>query len=104
MGHPDRQKVYRRVSGLGAGITSKRRVRAPQRPQVRFCFDYPDPEVKAIRESMGFSQARFARTFGVSKRTVENWEQGRRCPTGAARTLLRLVEADPGYARRILNA
>ncbi|MFC1376869.1 MAG: helix-turn-helix domain-containing protein [gamma proteobacterium symbiont of Ctena orbiculata] len=67
-------------------------------------FDYPDPEVKAIRESMGYSQARFARTFGVSKRTVENWEQGRRCPTGAARTLLRLVEADPGYARRILNA
>ncbi|MEW8614453.1 MAG: NadS family protein [Candidatus Thiodiazotropha sp.] len=67
-------------------------------------FDYPDPEVKAIRESMGYSQARFARTFGVSKRTVENWEQGRRCPTGAARTLLRLVEADPVYARRILNA
>lgn len=67
-------------------------------------FDYPDPEVKAIRESMGYSQARFARTFGVSKRTVENWEQGRRRPTGAARTLLRLVEADPVYARRILNA
>ncbi|MBT3093696.1 MAG: helix-turn-helix domain-containing protein [Candidatus Thiodiazotropha sp. (ex Lucina pensylvanica)] len=67
-------------------------------------FYYPDPEVKAIRESMGFSQARFARTFGVSKRTVENWEQGRRRLTGAARTLLRLVEADPGYARRILNA
>ncbi|MFC1320444.1 MAG: helix-turn-helix domain-containing protein [gamma proteobacterium symbiont of Ctena orbiculata] len=67
-------------------------------------FDYPDPEVKAIRESMGYSQARFARTFGVSKRTVENWEQGRRRPTGAARTLLRFVEADPVYARRILNA
>ncbi|MEW8388891.1 MAG: NadS family protein [Candidatus Thiodiazotropha sp.] len=67
-------------------------------------FDYPDPEVKAIRESMGYSQARFAITFGVSKRTVENWEQGRRRPTGAARALLRLVEANPGYARRILNA
>ncbi|MEW8626585.1 MAG: hypothetical protein AB2551_12590 [Candidatus Thiodiazotropha sp.] len=35
-------------------------------------FDYPDPEVKAIRERMGGSQEKFAILLGVSKRTVEN--------------------------------
>ncbi|MET0038004.1 MAG: NadS family protein [Candidatus Thiodiazotropha lotti] len=67
-------------------------------------FDYPDPEVKAIREKIGVSQEKFAILLGVSKRTVENWEQGRRQPTGAARSLLRIVEADPEHALRALNA
>jgi len=60
-------------------------------------FDFPDPEVKSIRDSMGMSQDRFAALLGVSKRTVENWEQGRRQPTGPARSLLRLVADDPKY-------
>lgn len=67
-------------------------------------FEYPEPEVKVIRERMGFSQGKFAMILGVSKRTVENWEQGRRQPTGAARSLLRIVEADPQHALRALNA
>ncbi|MES9818941.1 MAG: NadS family protein [Candidatus Thiodiazotropha sp.] len=67
-------------------------------------FDYPDPEVKAIRERIGVSQEKFALLLGVSKRTVENWEQGRRHPTGAARSLLRIVEADPEHALRALSA
>lgn len=67
-------------------------------------FDFPDPEVKAIRDRLGVSQEKFAVLLGVSKRTVENWEQGRRHPTGAARSLLRIVEADPEHALRALNA
>jgi len=66
-------------------------------------FEYPESEVKSIREKMGFSQDKFALVLGVSKRTVENWEQGRRHPTGAARSLLRIVEADPQHALRALN-
>ena len=54
-------------------------------------FDFPEPEVKAIRERLGVSQDKFAVILGVSKRTVENWEQGRRHPTGAARSLLPLT-------------
>ena len=38
-------------------------------------FEYPEPEVKAIREKIGLSQSRFASLIGVSKRTLENWEQ-----------------------------
>ena len=71
--------------------------------QASRTFEYPEPEVKAIRERMGFSQDKFAVILGVSKRTVENWEQGRRHPTGAARSLLRIVEADPQHALRALN-
>ncbi len=67
-------------------------------------FDYPDPEVKAIRERIGISQGQFAAMLGVSKRTVENWEQGRRHPTGPARSLLRIVEADPTHAIKALRA
>ena len=67
-------------------------------------FEFPEPKVKAIREQMGVSQDKFAVILGVSKRTVENWEQGRRQPTGAARSLLKIVEADPQYALKALRA
>ena len=67
-------------------------------------FEFPDPEVKTIREHLGVSQDKFAMILGVSKRTVENWEQGRRRPTGPARSLLRIVEADPEHALRALRA
>jgi|TARA_B110001452_G_scaffold69794_1_gene56377 putative transcriptional regulator len=67
-------------------------------------FEFPEPEVKAIREQMGVSQDKFAVILGVSKRTVENWEQGRRHPTGAARSLLKIVEADPQHALEALRA
>jgi putative transcriptional regulator len=61
-------------------------------------FEFPDPEVKTIREKTGLSQARFAMLIGVSKRTLENWEQGRRHPTGPAKALLRILDADPKHA------
>ena len=61
-------------------------------------FEFPEPEVKAIREKTGLSQARFAMLIGVSKRTLENWEQGRRHPTGPAKALLRILDADPKHA------
>ena len=64
-------------------------------------FVFPDPEIKLIREKTGLSQSRFATLMGVSKRTLENWEQGRRHPTGPAKALLRIVDADPQGA---LNA
>jgi len=67
------------------------------------CFEYPEPEVKLIREKTGLSQTRFALLIGVSKRTLENWEQGRRHPTGPAKALLRIVDADPKHAVEALH-
>ena len=64
---------------------------------------FPEPEVKLIREKVGLSQSRFATLIGVSKRTLENWEQGRRHPTGPAKALLRILDADPEHALRALH-
>lgn len=65
--------------------------------------EFADPEVKSIRTKTGLSQSRFANLLGVSKRTLENWEQGRRHPTGPARALLKIVDADPEYALNTLH-
>jgi len=53
------------------------------------------PDVAAIREKTGLSQARFAILLGVSVRTLQDWEQGRRAPSGAARTLLLVANRNP---------
>jgi putative transcriptional regulator len=53
------------------------------------------PSVARIREGTGLSQARFAQLLGVSVRTLQEWEQGRRAPSGAARTLLLIAERNP---------
>ncbi|VAW49220.1 hypothetical protein MNBD_GAMMA04-965 [hydrothermal vent metagenome] len=58
-------------------------------------YEFEEPDVKAIRECIGFSQSKFASLIGVSMRTIQNWEQGHRHPTGPAKVLLRLVKADP---------
>jgi putative transcriptional regulator len=51
--------------------------------------------VARVRIKSGLSQAEFATALGVSKRTLEQWEQGRRKPSGAAKQLLKIVERHP---------
>ena len=53
------------------------------------------PDIAEIREKTGLSQARFAQLLGVSVRTLQDWEQGRRSPSGAARTLLMIADKNP---------
>jgi putative transcriptional regulator len=53
------------------------------------------PDVASIRSRTGLSQATFAKLLGVSVRTLQDWEQGRRAPSGAARTLLTIADKDP---------
>ena len=53
------------------------------------------PSVSSVRERTGLSQARFAQLLGVSVRTLQEWEQGRRAPSGAARTLLLIAQRNP---------
>ena len=65
--------------------------------------EFPEPEVRAIREKIGLSQQSFAMLIGVSKRTLENWEQGRRHPTGPARALLKILDKDAEHAVRALH-
>jgi putative transcriptional regulator len=55
--------------------------------------------VARVRIMARLSQARFAALLGVSPRTLQDWEQGRRKPTGAAKTLLRVAERYPDVLR-----
>jgi putative transcriptional regulator len=59
------------------------------------------PSVAAIRGRVGLSQSQFAKLMGVSVRTLQDWEQGRRAPCGPARTLLIVAERNP---RALLDA
>ena len=54
-----------------------------------------DPDVATIREGYGLSQTKFAALLGISVRTLQNWEQGRRHPQGPARVLLRVAARHP---------
>ena len=58
-------------------------------------FSIEAPNVKRIREGYQLSQSRFAALLGVSVKTLQNWEQGRRTPRGAARILLHVAARHP---------
>ncbi|MCX7014969.1 MAG: NadS family protein [Candidatus Sumerlaeota bacterium] len=72
------------------------------RPSRSFCYDPVD--VKRIRERLHVSQSQFAMMIGVSKSTLQNWEQGRRNPEGPAKALLRVVEKNPSAVLEALQA
>lgn len=61
-------------------------------------------EATHARQKLGASQAEFAQLLGVSMRTLQDWEQGRRQPSGAAKALLRVAVAAPTVVRRALRA
>ncbi len=67
-------------------------------------FHRTPTDVKTIRERLGLTQSRFAALMGVSNRTLQNWEQGRREPDGPAKALLRVVEREPQAVLHALHA
>lgn len=65
--------------------------------------EVPDVDVAAIRASTGLSQSAFARSIGVAKGTLLNWEQGRRHPTGPAQVLLAMIAKRPSLVHELLG-
>jgi putative transcriptional regulator len=61
----------------------------------------PGSPIVRARLKSGLTQAQFAALLGVSKRTLEQWEQGRRVPSGAAKTLIRVAELHPEVLREM---
>ena len=58
---------------------------------------------RQVREQLGLSQADFASSINVSLDTIRNWEQGKRCPTGAAKALLKVIHKAPKVALAALR-
>jgi putative transcriptional regulator len=63
----------------------------------------PEVDVAAIRASTGLSQGAFARSIGVAKGTLLNWEHGRRRPTGPAQVLLAMIAKKPSLVSELLR-
>ncbi len=83
-------RVTRRADGV-----IERRLLDPKKIQARNKAAYEKRQILAARRALGLSQAGFAQLLGVSINTPQNWEQGRREPTGAARVLLRIAASHP---------
>jgi putative transcriptional regulator len=62
-----------------------------------------DVDVKAIRNRLGMTQARFSDTFGFSLDAIKHWEGGRRTPEAPARTLLTVIDRNPTAVLNALN-
>ncbi|MDZ4144131.1 MAG: helix-turn-helix domain-containing protein [Burkholderiales bacterium] len=62
------------------------------------------PAATTARLKSGLSQAEFANLLGVSVRTLQDWEQGRREPSGAARTLITIAEQKPKLLKEVFKA
>lgn len=62
------------------------------------------PDVRAIREKLGFSQAAFARAYRIPLATLKGWEQGRRQPDATAAAYLSVIAHLPEEAREALRA
>jgi putative transcriptional regulator len=66
-------------------------------------YEIKPPEIRLVREKLHASQVEFALMIGVSMRTLQNWEQGRRRPDGPAKTLLRVAARNPGAILEALH-
>jgi putative transcriptional regulator len=62
------------------------------------------PAVTVARLKSGLSQGDFANLLGVSVRTLQDWEQGRRQPSGAARTLITIAEQQPQVLKQVFKS
>jgi putative transcriptional regulator len=78
-------------------------VAAHHRGEIELEQVWPKPiDVKAIRKRVKMSQAEFSRAYGISKRALQEWEQGGRQPDSAARAYLMVIAKEPAVVRRAL--
>jgi putative transcriptional regulator len=84
---------------LGAELLAS--VREMKAGKAAHVHRVPVSAIAAARSRSGLSQERFADLLGVSPRTVQEWEQGRRKPSGAARSLLVIAARRPEVLREV---
>ena len=79
---------------LVASVREAGEIKAGHRPPSR-TYEIRPPEIRMVRERLDASQDEFAVMIGVSTRTLQNWEQGRRQPVGPAKALLTIASRNP---------
>ena len=72
-----------------AGAIKRKEIKASRVTELEL------PDIKEVREKTGLTQAEFAASLNIRARSLKNWEQGRRYPTGPAATLIRILDAHP---------
>ena len=110
------QQIHREITAVRRGdkaparayrvtLDAKGRVARKELPPAPFRREqaaaWQREQAVEARRKLGLSQTEFARLLGISVRTLHNWEQGWRKPTGAARVLLKLASLNP---RAVLKA
>lgn len=103
MAKSNRQTFKSKTSGFGQAVLQSLRGWERGEPiTVRHVANIPQPrvrrrnDVKRLRtQTLGVSQAVFARLVGVSPKLVEAWEAGRNIPAGPVRRLFELIESEP---------
>jgi putative transcriptional regulator len=89
-------------SGETLGIKLLQSVREMKNQQAVRTTNIEPNEVAQARQSTGLSQTQFAEALSISKRTLQEWEQGRRSPSGAAKALIRIAKRHPEVVREVL--
>jgi putative transcriptional regulator len=89
------------AEGLGEAIAFAKGENTGARVHV---IEVPVIDVAKIREQTGLSQSQFAKSIGVAKGTLLNWEHGRRHPTGPAQVLLAMIARRPSVVAELLRA
>jgi len=85
------------------GDTSKGRIRIVEIPDIEPLNEYPKEKIKEIRQKVNLPQKYFAELLGVTLKSVEAWESGKRQPTGTAKRLFQLIEKDPNIISTIMR-
>jgi len=88
---------------LVASIKEAGGIKAGRKAPSRI-YEINPPEIKNVREKLNVSQNEFALMIGVSVRTLQNWEQGRRKPEGPAKALLQIASKNPSAVLDALHA
>ncbi|MBW1799433.1 MAG: helix-turn-helix domain-containing protein [Deltaproteobacteria bacterium] len=88
---------------LIASIKEAGEIKSGQKEPSRV-YEIKPPEIKTVRKKLNVSQNQFALMIGVSVRTLQNWEQGRRKPEGPAKALLRIALRNPSAVLDALHA
>lgn len=93
-----------RTSGEELGLKLLESVRQMKARNFARATEVAVNEVVKARQSTGMSQSEFASALIISKRTLQEWEQGRRSPSGAAQALIRIARRHPEVVREALAA